>query len=328
MTITVIIPYYNAENTLHRAIESVVTQDFPINELILVDNNSVDKSNEIAYELAKKYQKILLINEKMQGANFARNTGAALATGDWLQFLDADDELLPGKLSHQAALIQTFQKDVGLICAAAIIEVLNVKNISHRYIKPVPEDIIAALISGLAGTTCSNLWNKKIFDQVGGWDTKYKFHDDPILVFNYLLNGAGIFIDNQPLTLVHQDLTIDSVSRPQALQQAADLLSETDEYYDKIAKYIFKQYPDRSDYRQLIQNQRALIYCNYTFQYGSNLHDEINAFKNKNDIRPDFLTKLRAYYYYLINNKVNSSGVLNYPILFWQAILNSHKLFQ
>lgn len=51
-------------------------------------------------------------------------------------------------------------------------------------------------------------------------------------------------------------------------------------------------------------------------------------FKNENEIQPDLLTKMRAYYYYLINNKVNSSGVMKYPKLLWQAVVNSYKLLQ
>ena len=69
-TVSVIIPYFNSEKTLSRAIESVLNQRYPILEIILIDNNSIDDSRHIAYEYSKKYpDKFLLLSETIQNAN-------------------------------------------------------------------------------------------------------------------------------------------------------------------------------------------------------------------------------------------------------------------
>lgn len=244
MTISGIIPYYNAADTLERAVESVMAQEYPVCELILVDNNSTDNSLQIAEALAAKYSNIRLTQEHTQGANYARNLGASVAKGEWLQFLDADDELLPGKLSHQVRLIGASLTKPVLVCAAARIHVINNKGAHHSYTKPVPEDINTALIKGLAGLTCSNLWNKTSFDYTGGWNTQYRYIDDPMLVFSYAKLNKPIIIDNKALTVVHQDLNKDSTSRPHSLKKSEEMLREISEYYKQVSQYLKLQYPN------------------------------------------------------------------------------------
>ncbi|MBK8844708.1 MAG: glycosyltransferase family 2 protein [Saprospiraceae bacterium] len=119
-SIAAIIPAYNCQQTLERAVESLLTQTYPISEIIIVNNNSTDNTQQIINKLINEYPILVKsIIESKPGANLARNTGLKIAHGDWIQLLDADDELLPGKLNHQINLI-TAQPGADLICSAAI----------------------------------------------------------------------------------------------------------------------------------------------------------------------------------------------------------------
>jgi len=97
-TISSVIPAFNSGHTLRRAIESVLKQTRPADEIIVVDDGS---SDDTAEQAAKFSDQIRLIRQPNAGASVARNTGIAAATGDWIAFLDADDEWLPDKLKQQ-----------------------------------------------------------------------------------------------------------------------------------------------------------------------------------------------------------------------------------
>lgn len=91
--ISVIIPVYNAEKYLEKAVQSVVDQSYTNWELFLIENGSKDESLKIAKEIAEKNEKIQLIEEKNRGVGFARNIGLKNSTGEYIVFIDADDYL-------------------------------------------------------------------------------------------------------------------------------------------------------------------------------------------------------------------------------------------
>lgn len=93
--ISVIIPVHNEKNFIRRCIESVVACD----EVIIVDDGSTDGSVDIANEYALRYDNIMLVRFlDNRGVSEARNTGLEKTTGDYVAFLDADDELLGGAI--------------------------------------------------------------------------------------------------------------------------------------------------------------------------------------------------------------------------------------
>jgi glycosyltransferase involved in cell wall biosynthesis len=98
MKISVIIPAFNAAAYIQRALESVLRQTRPADEIIVVDDGSTDGTAQAVRSLDKG---ILLISQKNAGTGAARNTGIKAASGDWIAFLDADDLWLPEKLQLQ-----------------------------------------------------------------------------------------------------------------------------------------------------------------------------------------------------------------------------------
>ena len=93
--ISVIIPYWNAENWLERCLKSLRRQGGDL-EFLLVNDNSSDFGVEIAEKYAAGDGRfVLLDNERDKGVSGARNTGLDHARGEWITFLDADDEMLP-----------------------------------------------------------------------------------------------------------------------------------------------------------------------------------------------------------------------------------------
>lgn len=97
---SVIVPNFNNGATLARALESILSQDYPAHEIIVIDDGSTDHSAAVAAQFGSKVRYVYQDNA---GVSAARNHGARIATGDWLAFLDADDIYLPGRLSAHAA---------------------------------------------------------------------------------------------------------------------------------------------------------------------------------------------------------------------------------
>ena len=99
--ISVVLPFFNAENTLHKAIESIQNQTFSNWELILVNNASTDKSPEIAKLFSKKDNRIIIVNEPKKGIVEALNTGLSYCKAPYIARMDADDISLPSRLELQ-----------------------------------------------------------------------------------------------------------------------------------------------------------------------------------------------------------------------------------
>ena len=93
MKISIIIPIYNAEKYLSKAIESCINQTLKEVEVILVNDGSIDNSFNICKEYKINSENIKLIDKKNEGVSIARNTGLEYASGEFIMFLDADDWL-------------------------------------------------------------------------------------------------------------------------------------------------------------------------------------------------------------------------------------------
>lgn len=103
VNVSVIIPTYNRAHSVARAIESVLMQTYKDYEVIVVDDGSTDKTERI---LNKYRDKCHIIKQKNQGVSSARNSGIDRARGEWIAFLDSDDEWLPDKLKVQLSEVQ------------------------------------------------------------------------------------------------------------------------------------------------------------------------------------------------------------------------------
>lgn len=107
--VSIIIPCFNAESWLKEAIDSCLEQDYPNIEVIVIDDGSTDNSLEIMRGYGSR---IIVESISRKGACFARNRGFQLSSGDYIQYLDADDYILPGKFKNQVRCLEETGADV------------------------------------------------------------------------------------------------------------------------------------------------------------------------------------------------------------------------
>ena len=117
--VSIIVPVYGTEAYLPACIESICNQSYTNIQIILVDDQSPDRCPEICDAYAEKDGRIQVIHQENKGVSGARNTGLRRADGEYVMFVDSDDELLPNAVEN---LIQdSIEHDADIVSAAAII---------------------------------------------------------------------------------------------------------------------------------------------------------------------------------------------------------------
>ncbi len=193
MQVSVIIPAYNSAAWLERAFASVLLQQGVTYEVIIVDNNSTDGTAVVMAELQARHPRLVRLSRATrQGSAAARNEGLRLAKGTWIQFLDADDVLLPGKFIRQLGLVDNATEWVIGAC-------IRRDTAGNDTISPLNEDPWKGLVhNGGVGHTNSNLIRRTLLEKLGGQDENLPNGVDTDLYFRLLRAGARVVFDHQP----------------------------------------------------------------------------------------------------------------------------------
>jgi glycosyltransferase involved in cell wall biosynthesis len=188
--VSVVIIFFNAERYIEEAIESVLAQTYQAWELLLVDDGSTDGSRLLACRYAEQYPERVRCLEhegrRNRGMSASRNLGIRHAKGQCVAFLDADDVLLPGKLDHQVALLNS-HPEVGMVYGPAQWwyswndrSPEGQSDFIHppssppaRLLKP-PTLLLQFLKSeGLSPCTCSILVRRDVLERTGGFEERF-----------------------------------------------------------------------------------------------------------------------------------------------------------
>jgi glycosyltransferase involved in cell wall biosynthesis len=172
--VSVIIPNYNYGRFLREAIDSVLNQTVRPHEVIVVDDGSVDNSHEV---LESYGDRIITIRQQNQGVGVARNSGAKLATGEFLAFLDADDYWAPEKLEKQLAKFGE-DSEIGLVhCGFQNVDTDG--NLLDRCVDGSDGWVAEKLLKfepSIAAPGGTTMIRRGDFWEVGGYDTDPALH--------------------------------------------------------------------------------------------------------------------------------------------------------
>ena len=125
--ISVIVPTYNRAQQLPRALDSILCQSCSPKEIIVVDDGSTDETSAL---MTSEYPEIVFIQQQNTGVSSARNVGIKRASGDWIAFLDSDDEWLPEKLEIQMKAL--YENPGEKICHTNEIWIRNGKRVNPK----------------------------------------------------------------------------------------------------------------------------------------------------------------------------------------------------
>lgn len=116
--VSLIVPIYRAECYLRQCIDSLLAQDYPNIEIILIDDGSPDHCGAICDEYALQNPKISVFHQSNQGVSAARNDGVSLARGEYIAFVDADDWIEPDYIAYLMELVQKYECDMSFLFQA------------------------------------------------------------------------------------------------------------------------------------------------------------------------------------------------------------------
>lgn len=122
-TVSIVIPCFNAADTLEKAVDSVLRDGYPDIEILIIDDGSSDDSLTVAGRLAAQDARIRVEHQDNRGVSAARNKGIALASGALVAFLDADDYYLDDSLSRRLENLLAHDEDslIGTFCPAIMV---------------------------------------------------------------------------------------------------------------------------------------------------------------------------------------------------------------
>lgn len=234
--VSIIVPIYNAEKYLDSCIQSVLRQTYTNWELILIDDGSTDKSGRIAEEYGFADERITVFHQKNLGVSLARNQGIDEATGNYVVFLDADDELIEDCLAKTVNIAEETNADVvaGRSCE-------NQELFQDRIIWTGAEALENSLKDHLfTYSACAKLIRREFIGKTR-FTPDIRINEDSYFVFQLLCKQNVFVLTNDVIYFYRANS--ESSSRTFFSEKYFDILKVSDLKYKKIEE----QFPQMHD---------------------------------------------------------------------------------
>ena len=193
MRVSILIPCFNAHQWIRQAIESALAQSWRDTEIIVVDDGSTDGSLDIVKEFDGRVRWESAANA---GANPTRNRLLRLATGAWLQYLDADDYLLPDKIAGQVHVLD-HHPDTDVVFGPVTLEHHERGGMRRELLAIAePHDPWLLLARWYLPQTGGPLWRKQAIEAVGGWKDDQPACQEHELYLRLLMAGKCFRYDD------------------------------------------------------------------------------------------------------------------------------------
>ena len=236
--ISAVMPAYNAEKHIRRAIESIIKQSRPADEIIIVDDGSTDGTADI---IRKYGDKIKYVYQENAGEAVARNRAIEEAACEWVAFLDADDEWLPenleileGVVTGNKNLVWAFGNFINCSCETEKRSIAH-KNEIPEYLlggKEFFSNYLAAFKEGFNACTISNIFKKEIFDTIGKFTPGQQRGADTDMWLRIAYKYPQVGYVREPLAIYHKGITESMTSS----HRNFDIISDMIEKHLKLSK--------------------------------------------------------------------------------------------
>ena len=260
-TVSIIVPVYNAENTISRCIESILNQDYTDFELILVNDGSHDSSGDICDRFASEDPRIHVIHKQNTGVSDSRNIAIDQAKGTYLQFLDSDDWITP---NATGLLVQSAQQ---YHCDMVISDFYRVvgDRVSHKGdieddCVLTREEFVEHMIENPADFYYGVLWNKLfkrsiIMEHYLRMDTSISWCEDFMFNLEYIRH-ANVFYALQVPIYYYVKTKGSLASQGMSISKTIKMKLMVFEYYNNFYKHVLN---DEDYEKNKLQVYRFLI---------------------------------------------------------------------
>jgi len=237
--VSIIMPVFNAEKSVSRAIDSVLNQTYKNWELIIVNDGSTDNTNDICTKYKQKDSRVKLVSQNNSGVAIARQTGMSYAKGEYIIHLDSDDYMESIMLNNMISLAKSTKADI-VICdfnevASNNSLILRSQAKAFNASETIGGDFIWSILDGVS---YGALWNKLIKRSLFDTDTQYFYkginYSEDVLALAKLLYGTQYKIIHLPKALYYYTINEDSITRKWTNSTFKSLCL----YYDKISEIL------------------------------------------------------------------------------------------
>lgn len=237
--ISVIIPVYNVEKYLEQCLKSVIKQTYKNIEIILVDDGSTDDSGKICDEYAQKDSRIVIIHKKNGGLSDARNVGIDNAKGQYITFIDSDDDVIKEYVEYLYKLLK-IEKTKMAIASYTVVSKSRKINMGELYQEKLlsTEECLERMLceEGISVSAWAKLYDKELFK-----DVKFpvgKLNEDNGTTYKLILQCEKIAYGNKSIYNYYK--RENSIMTSKFNLKKLDLIELTDEMCDEIDK----RYPE------------------------------------------------------------------------------------
>lgn len=244
--ISIIVPIYNAEKYIEKCIVSIVQQTYKNWELLLIDDGSIDNSSVICKDYATQDSRIKYIYQTNNGVSVARNTGLENAKGDWIMFVDADDQIKPNTLFACSELINDYDiiRFEAIDTYGRILELPSCQTQDYIY-EVIQRKTFLAIWGGL--------YKRKIFKENNiKFDSQLKYGEDWIVLIQLIMYSSRVFFLKEIL-YEYNNGNESSFLNTMTFQKQLNLIL----CYNKIRKFCVGKIPEKD-----------LAYTKHIIQFG------------------------------------------------------------
>ena len=245
MKISVIIPTYNRKKYIKRAIDSVIHQSYKPFEIIVIDDGSTDGTYELIKQSYSSSQ-ISLKKQKNNGVSSARNKGIKLANGDWIAFLDSDDEWFKNKLELQ---VREIKKSKTFICHTNEIWIRNGIRVNQmKKHQKYGGAIFKKCLDMCRISPSSVMIHRRIFDEIGLFDEDLIICEDYDLWLRISSKYPVLYLDSMLIKKFggHEDQLSKNINgieqfRIQSLEKILKTLPLKHSYFNSAKNMVLKK---------------------------------------------------------------------------------------
>lgn len=257
--LSIIVPMYNAQDTISECIDSILDQKFKEYELILVDDGSTDDTLKICKTYAEKDQRIIIVPlEKNMGLINARKTGVEIAKAEYIGFVDSDDWIERDMYSNLINIQEKF--DCDLISSGIYRDYIEEKytselvdNFQEGMYSNIPRDIYGTMLYddknktfGIFCTLVNKLYRKNILQDVyKNIDTRVFYGEDCLTLFSYIMKISSLYILKK--SYYHYNI------RKTSMCGSVDERLNTNTYY--LYKGLEKEFINKKEYKYILLRQ-------------------------------------------------------------------------
>ena len=244
--VSIIIPVYNTENYVKRCVASIIDQTYGNIQLLIINDGSTDKSEDIILKLIAGYDWIKYVKQENQGVSAARNRGIALSEGEYLLFVDGDDYVEHTYVEQLVGYAEKFNSE--LVITGYTMEDENgrkIRSVNPGYYKQDKDEAWAYRICAV----CSRLYNKEYWDRN---DLKFiqedgaRGEDVPLALYTNLtaknitmMNGNGYYYIQRSNSAMHQFRGLQNFHFPYQTMTEYALKCNSSKNKNSIAYYQF-----------------------------------------------------------------------------------------